>query len=543
MSSLVTPSLEFRERYLQEGLSYFPKLLELVDKNRLSETYGCFDRAFWHYRTSDFPSGMYQEAVLPLALAFGLEAPHNPYFHEERIKELAVAGIDFARKSAHADGACDDYFPFERASGATAFSLYACTEAYQLLHLNHPDFLAFFKKTGHYLAGYGYEESGILSNHKALIILSLFNVFLVTGDPFFKKQAQEKLEHLLSLQDSEGWFPEYEGADPGYLTFTIDFLAKYFRKSKDEKVIQPLVRAIEFASSFMHPDGSFGGEYGSRNTFHFVPHGFEVMAAFTPKAALTVNQFLDSMKTGKRSYIDDDRIFIHYVYNYLQAYEDFYSNRQVGALFKDQTYQKHFPHASLLVQNSKAGYAVFSLAKGGVGKIFKEKRLALSDCGLVGKTEQGVKFISQVIAPREVKLTENELVVEGDCYEHRDILFTPFLFVAFRLFMILVARFLPANAVRSLLQKKAILKRKKSFPLKYKKCIPLDTLDYVDYTFYLKDPGVRLKELWIGSDPTFIYIATSQPYQPGNLKSWMDLSSILPTLHEKGTAAYRYTLS
>ncbi len=543
MPSLVTPSLELRERYLQEALSYFPKLLELVDKNRLSETYGCFDRAFWHYRTSDFPSGMYQESVLPLALVFGLESPNNPYFHEERIKEIAIAGIDFARKSAHADGSCDDYFPFERASGATAFSLYACTEAYRLLNLDRPDFLKFFKKTGRYLAGYGYEESGILSNHKALIILCLFNVSLTTGDPFFKAQAREKLDHLLSLQDSEGWFPEYEGADPGYLTFTIDFLAKYFQRSKDEKVVQPLVRAIEFASYFMHPDGSFGGEYGSRNTFHFVPHGFELMASYTPWAVSTANQFLDSIKTGKRSYIDDDRIFIHYVYNYLQAYQDFYSDRHTEISQKDQIFQKIFPHASLLVQNSKAGYAVFSLVKGGVGKIFKEKRLALSDCGLVGKTAQGVKFISQVIAPREVKLTENELVVEGDCYEHRDILFTPFLFVAFRLFMILLARFLPANAVRKLLQKKAILKKKKAFPLKYQKRIPLDTLDYVDYTFYLKDPSVRIGELWIGSDPTFIYIATSQPYQPGNLKLWIDLSGILSTLHEKGTATYRYKLS
>ena len=63
--------------YLKEGLQYIPKLLQLLDKNRLSSTYGCFDRAFWHYRTSDFPSGMYQEAVLPLALAYKINHPAN----------------------------------------------------------------------------------------------------------------------------------------------------------------------------------------------------------------------------------------------------------------------------------------------------------------------------------------------------------------------------------------------------------------------------------------------------------------------------------
>ncbi len=539
---LLTPSIEFRERYLNEGFSYFPKLLELVDKNRLSETYGCFDRAFWHYRTSDFPSGMYQEAVLSLAIAYRLDTLANRYFREDRIKELVIAGIDFAKRSSHRDGSCDDYFPFERASGATAFSLYACTEAYLLLSLNHPDFLEFFKKRGTYLAGYGYEESGILSNHKALIILSLFNVFLATGDSFFKDQAEVKLAHLLSLQDPEGWFPEYEGADPGYLTFTIDFLAKYFQKSKDKKVIEPLVRAIEFASYFMHPDGSFGGEYGSRNTFHFIPHGFEVMAPYTLWAVSTANQFLESLRTGKRSYLDDDRIFIHYAYNFLQAYEDFYPRRQNEKVRKDETFEKYFENARLFVKSSKSGYAVFSTAKGGVGKIFKNDTLVLSDCGLVGKTAEGIKFISQVINIPEFTLDENNLVIKGHCYEQRDIVFTPFLFVAFRLFMILFARFLPANAVRSFLQKKAILKKKKAFPLKYEKRIPLNTLDYVDYAFTLSDPKIRLKELWIGSDPTFIYIATSQPYQPGNLKPWIDLSSILPTL-QKGTATYRYELS
>ena len=50
--------------------------------------------------------------------------------------------------------------------------------------------------------------------------------------------------------------------------------------------------AVEFAWHFMHPDGSYGGEYGSRNTYHFYPHGFEVMAAHEPKAGQIADQFL-----------------------------------------------------------------------------------------------------------------------------------------------------------------------------------------------------------------------------------------------------------
>ena len=36
---------------------------------------------------------------------------------------------------------CDDYFPFERAVGATAFSLYACTESHIELGINNSDFI------------------------------------------------------------------------------------------------------------------------------------------------------------------------------------------------------------------------------------------------------------------------------------------------------------------------------------------------------------------------------------------------------------------
>ena len=91
--------------------------MQLVDRNPYSPTYGSFDRSYWHYRTMDFPCGMYQEFVLPLALVYAYDFPDNPYYRKERVKELALAGIDFARRSSHRDGSCDDYFPYERALG------------------------------------------------------------------------------------------------------------------------------------------------------------------------------------------------------------------------------------------------------------------------------------------------------------------------------------------------------------------------------------------------------------------------------------------
>lgn len=532
-----------RELYFQEGIRYLPKILELADRNRLSPTYGCFDRAYWHYRTSDFPSGMYQEYVLPLAIAYQLDHPKNPFFKEERLKELVRAGIDFARKSSHSDGSCDDYFPYERASGAAAFSLYACTESSLLLGISELNFLDFFKLRAEYLADEGYSEAGVLSNHKALIVLAIFNVYLLTKDEQFKTLAQEKLRHLLRLQTEEGWFPEYEGCDPGYLTFTIDFLAKYYQKSKDETVLGSLQKAIQFSSYFMHPDGSYGGEYGSRNTFHFLPHGFELMGSRSQEALWMCNFFLKAIEEGKRSYLEDDRVFGHSVYNFLQAYIHFENQREVNLDLKREDFTQIFKRAGLIVKSQKDVYAVISISKGGVSKIFKGKELVWNDSGLVGETERGRKFSSQVIHPNRFQINENRIEIEGCCYEQEDLLFTPFKMILFRLFLLWIGRFLSANVTRRILQKKSILKSKKKFPLRFKKIFSFDGENFVELRFQLESPTLKIRELWIGTDPTFIFVATSQPYQKGCLKEWIDLSTYLPELNAGKEVIYRRSLA
>lgn len=550
LTPLTRQGTEPRELYFFEGIQYVPRILELVDRNRVSQTYGCFDRSFWHFRTSDFPSGMAQELVLPLALAYQLSHSENPFYQEPRLRELVEAGIEFARRSSHWDGSCDDYFPSERAAGATAFSLYACTEAYFLLKLNTQKFVRFFKKRGRYLAGPGFHESGTLSNHKALIVLALYNVFLATGDESFKALARKRLSELLALQKSEGWFPEYEGCDPGYLTFTIDFLAKYYEKSKDEAVIEPLRRAVEFSSFFVHPDASYGGEYGSRNTFHFLPHGFELMARVTPKAGWMADCFLEALRTGTRSYLEDDRLLGHAACNFLQAYRDFAPRPSPPAEIEREDFTKVFPEAGLFVKKTGRHYAVVSLVKGGVVKIFKEGKLVYNDAGLVGRTTRGVKFTSQARGDfrhefkeeRKEEKKEEKLVIEGACYEHQDLVFSPFLFILFRLFLLSIGRFLPPNTLRRVIQKKAIIQDKKKFPLSFRKEISLTALNEVTVHLFLEKVSVKIKELWIASDATFIYVATSQPYQKGCLKPWIDLSPALSSLNRVGHGVFRSSI-
>ena len=263
-----------RDLYAELGLGYIPRILALVDRDPLSPTYGCFDKSYWHYKTSDFPSGMYQECVLPLSLVYKYKFPKgDKYYQAERIRELVEAGIEFAASSSHSDGSTDDYYPFEKALGASCFSLYGCTESYIELELENPRAVDFFLKRGGWLLGH--QEAGRLSNHQALCALSLYNIYRITGDNKFLEGARTRISLTLEWQSEEGWFYEYEGADPGYQTFTIFYLAKYFQKSGDSSVLEPLSRAVEFASYLSIPMGATAGNMAAGTPLTFTPAGLK----------------------------------------------------------------------------------------------------------------------------------------------------------------------------------------------------------------------------------------------------------------------------
>src|SRR4051794_30005486 len=255
-----------RERFAREALAQIPKLLTLQDRNPHSPSYGCFDRNFWHYKIIDFPSGMAQEFVWPLALAWALDLPDNPYYQSPAIREWVQAGILYAARSAHPDGSCDDYYPFERAMGAAAFSLLACAEAFALVDMQSREAEAFLERRADWLADR--EESGRLSNHHALTALCMEVVGRLRRTSRYEAARDRRLEQLLSWQTDEGWFPEYEGCDPGYHTLTVSCLARLHEGRPEPRLEKALRSAVALAAEFVHPDGSFGGEYTSRNTYN-----------------------------------------------------------------------------------------------------------------------------------------------------------------------------------------------------------------------------------------------------------------------------------
>jgi len=523
----MNPSDGKRILYAQEALKYVPKLFTLMDRNKFSPTYGCLDREYWHYRTSDFPCGMSQEALLTLALLYKYEIPGNIYHQNDRVRELAIAAINFSMRSSHQDGTCDEYYPFERAQGAMVFSLYAATEAYLLFNEKNTSFESFFKKRGGWLIHHS--EIGTLANHDAMAALSLLNVYIITKEEVYLRSAQKRLKRVLSLQSEEGWFQEYEGCDPGYLTWTIDFLAKYFKKTKDQTLLIPLKKAVEFTSYFIHPDGSFGGEYGSRNSFNFFPCGLEILGAYFPLATQICDQFLEGVQNGKRAYLDDNRSFSHHMTNYLQAYLDFFENRQ-GTL-KRNNFEKYFKEAGLFVAQKTPYYTVISLKKGGVVKLFKDNENIYSDLGFIGQLNTGHIAVSHLLSHKKITFSP-PLRVEGSFNKISYPRMTLVKFLIFRLLLFPAQfSFLYSKRIRKVLQKILIL-NKKNLPLQYRREFKLEEgLKIID-TIKLSG-SLFFTQLSIGTDHTSIYTAISNGYQESMLKSWINLDPFLSELRQK----------
>src|SRR5262249_19619946 len=83
----------------------------------------------------------------------------------------------------------------------------------------------------------------------------------------------------------EGWYEEYGGADPGYQTHGTLYLARLWQLTNDATLLDSLIRSVAFLKHFIHPNGTIGGEYGSRNTEFYFPAGFEMLAPVCTDAA------------------------------------------------------------------------------------------------------------------------------------------------------------------------------------------------------------------------------------------------------------------
>ena len=515
-------SLSRRDLLARQALGEIPKILTLLDRTPVSRTYGCFDRLYWHYRMIDFPCGMSQEFVYPLALAWSLDAPENDYFQAPAIRDFVEAGIRFAARSAHADGSCDDYYPFERAAGAAAFSLLACIEAARIIGIDDDaEVRAFFRKRAGWLATH--QESGRLSNHEALIVANLIRMSALDG-PEWEEPLRARATRLLSWQHEEGWFDEYGGADPGYLSLTIGLLADSDRKRPDLGLREACRRAISFFAHFVHPDGTVGGAYTSRGTQNFFPHGFEIAGEWMPEATLVTDRALALFERGGPPCYSDDHIIGHHVWSWLLCWSEWREERVEAS--PDAGAEAWFPGAGLVVEQ-RGGQALYAgLRQGGAFQLFSGDRLSLADSGVAIGTQAGRAAVQHLPGDYDVRRDEGGFDVAGRMAWAKSTLLTPVKSVILRCMMVSLGRFFP-DLVRRLLQKILVTGRKDA-PFRFKRSLRWEGEDVVIRDEIFADEGWQgVASVGIGGFQTSSTTIMARVWQANHLQPWNDLTHLV----------------
>lgn len=398
--------------YLEYILGSVPRMLTELDRDPFSFTYGSFDREYWAWATKDFSNIDLQRAIYPLTLLYCYDFNGNRCFNQPRILDWIKAAFAFWSRVQHKNGSYDHHYPNEFSFVGVAFPLYETTEAFRLLverNLLSPqeqqDWEKTFCKGADFLCARD-ELHGFISNHRMGAANALEAVHQLFGGSKYKERSIWLRNGVLERASSaEGWPSEYNGMDPGYQTLTTYYMANYYRLTGDEEYLDRLiVPSLKLLQYFVHPDGSVGGEYGSRNCSLYYPSGVELLAGVLPEAEAIAQKMADGIRTGNSPTLlsQDIRNFVPQLSSYAQALlvtTNKLTPQKSVPLPNTRHFERYWPEAGVYVRSSENQYAILSIKKGGVLKIFDNKKgnLCASHGGYYAKTSRGGHFSTQIL--------------------------------------------------------------------------------------------------------------------------------------------------
>jgi len=446
------------EIYGNSILNEVPRVLSLMDREPYSPTLGCCDRVYWAWKFTDFPGARFQEALCTLGFLYATELQGNEYHASPKLLGWICDGLRYWSSIQYGDGSFDEAYPYERSLAATAFTTFYVGETLKFLDDALPsdvrqETMEAIKKAGTWLCNND-ETHGFLSNHLAAATAALYHVYQLTGDDTYARRSRYFLEKILSHQSKEGWYDEYGSADPGYQTHGSFYLARYWQLSKSETLASSLSHSFDFIARFIHIDGSIGGEYASRNTQTYYPAAFEMFAPHDATASWIASSMRTTVMSGSAADLGtvDSYNFFPFLNNMVFAYLACDKNKTSTLVSPEEPGKNQdlawYPDAGLARIRNKNYDIYIGTAKGGVIKVFDHarKKLVYSDCGYIGKLNNGRVFASQYLdKERKVLVDSNRIQISGGFSVISRPTMKPVRFIAFRSFMLSIGRF-PAVA-------------------------------------------------------------------------------------------------
>ncbi|HSA55898.1 MAG TPA: hypothetical protein VLE53_09345 [Gemmatimonadaceae bacterium] len=510
------------ELYWKEVIDEAPRTLGLMDREPLSPTAGCCDRTFWAWKFTDFPGARFQEALCVLGFLHATRRPDNPYWNNPRVLAWIELGLRFWMRQQHRDGSFDEAYPHERSLAATAFTAFYVAEALgfcgeALDPTTRADARSALARAGAWLCRND-ETHGVLSNHLAAAAAALRHIHVLTDSRECAQRSDFFLERIVGRQSREGWYEEYGGADPGYQTHGSFYLARIWELTGSAHLLESLQRSTAFLTHCLHPDGSLGGEYASRNTQTYYPAAFEMLAGVDDAALAIARTMRASVTNGAAACLGgiDAYNYFPLLNNLVFAYRaasDGAAGDRSDAMMEPAPGRVWFPDAGLLRVRTACATVLVGTSKGGVVKVFSGARraLSLSDCGFLGRLHDGRLCSTQYLdRARPTEVSDGRVVVSGFMMECARPTMSPFRFLAFRLFMLTVgglpalARWLKGQLVR------VLITRRRALAITFRRTIEITPRELVVEDELAGADLSRLAGLWRGAHFTTVHMGSSR---------------------------------
>lgn len=284
------------------ALATVPRVLGFCDRDPDSPTFGCCDRAYWHYRLIDLANSRAQEAGLLFTLAWLHDGPDNPFHGQDALVDWIRGIWRFWLAARNADGSTTEVYPNERSFCATSFSAAAFVESVRLLGgaARFEEELRLAEPTFLWLGSHANPD---VANQMAASLHALWGYVALTGDSRVAGLARKRGEEVRGLLNADGAFVEYGGLDVGYQSITLSSLTAVSRLTGEPDWLpQAIRRGLEAIEPRIGDMGQVDWRGNSRKTQYVYPRA---LAALDSPALERLARGLAARTLVNPCYLDD----------------------------------------------------------------------------------------------------------------------------------------------------------------------------------------------------------------------------------------------
>ena len=407
--------------YKDKIISCLPRILGSFNFDETDDKYGVGDRKYVFWKLSDFANGSYQGLVLGLTIIYKMRFFPNYISKKKllsRIKIIAFGTENILRNN----GSLEESFPFESSYCVTAQVLADLLYSYELISNNltkeeKKRWIDMCSKMKSFLLIHD-ETHGEISNHIACALLALTRWNNLRKEKVVREKIGKLREKLLSFQDSEGWFKEYNGADPGYQSLCLSYLTQINNVINHDKTFNQINKSINFLKYAFHPDGSFGGIYGSRNTRFLYPSSFEILT----KKNILASKMSSFVRNGiiHQNFVTLDSIndenLVPMFNDYAIAAMEFERNKKlkpkaVKLPFEENNLNIYLKNLGWFIRSNKREYTVINYSSGGSFIHFRNK-IKYENPGIIFKMKDKIMISTPNKIINPINFDSKELITD-----------------------------------------------------------------------------------------------------------------------------------